>query len=69
MASASVPGTTKPITMLVNIDRSNVWLCPADSMVARINAIHRKAEYMTAADSTCYAKSARNYLIRESIYA
>jgi len=36
--------------MLVDHDRLNVWLCSADSMMARVHAIHRKAEYTIAAD-------------------
>lgn len=70
MASASVPGAGKPITILVAVlDRLNVWHCPADSMMARIGTIQPKAEYTTAADSTCLTTNgARNYLREESIH-
>ena len=70
MASASVPGTTKPITVLASQGRLNEWLRPADSMMARAHDAQLKAEYTTAADfATPRTKSNLHYLRGESIHA
>jgi hypothetical protein len=42
MASVSVPGTNKPITLLAALRRLNEWLRSADSMMARANPLTPK---------------------------